>query len=158
MNISTNVPTDAQRAEILAQDLATRTAKLRTFRAALDYQTSRHDQAVRDFTENITDRGLLWTLEMAEPLAATLAEADLWNQVKVAWANATTAEDADGQLPAAVASMRMILAEVERQLLRNYVHKSSSDAFVVAVSTARADGFARFHRSATELLDMMTTV
>lgn len=153
MNTPTNTPTDAQRAEELAAIEAERAEKIQTFQQMLAFKLARGVRAEAEFAESVSENGLLWALEWSgRSTALTAAETKLWREVEVAYANATSAEDKNRWLAAALDAIEEVRAEVERQLLRNYVRQVSSNEFSTAVSGARAEGYARFYEESKALL------
>jgi hypothetical protein len=157
MNQSTNVPSDAERAEALAAVEAKRTEKIRAFQVMLASKLERGIRTEAEFAKQVTENGLLWAIEWAGRAAAIIAaETAMWRQVEAAYFSATNAERKDEWVAAAVGAVKMIRAEVERQLLKNYVVKSSTDAFANAVSGAQAEGYARFYEDAGGIVDYLT--
>jgi hypothetical protein len=157
MNQSTNVPSDAERAEALAAIEAKRTEKIRAFQDYLARKLMRGTRANAEFAETVSENGLLWALDWSgRSTARTLAETEMWRQVEVAYASATSAEDRAGWISAAIGAVRMVRAEVERQLLSNQIRQSSSDEFANALSAARAEGYAWFYRDSGDALGDLT--
>ena len=157
MNQSTNVPSDAERAEALAAIEAKRTEKIRAFQDYLARKLMRGIRANAEFAETVSENGLLWALDWSgRSTARTLAETQMWQQVEVAYANRTTAENKEAWLAAAIGAVSEARAEVERQLLSNQIRQSSSDEFANALSAARAEGYAWFYRDSGDALGDLT--
>lgn len=126
--------------------------KIQAFERQLQFQARRKAQATDDFTEGVVKHGVLYTIEWGRGDVETIAQAELWESVQHAY-DATEGED---KVAGATAALLMVLAEVEKQLLRNWVQKNSTDPLANAVSAAKAEAHARFHDEATGLLKHLT--
>lgn len=131
----------------------TPTEKKQTFERTLAFQAERKATATTKFAESVANHGLLYTIEWGRAEAETVAQAELWETVETLY---TGADDERDAVERAVAALSTVVAEVEKQLLRNWVRKSSTDEFSNAVSGAKANGHARFHEEATGLLAHLT--
>ena len=142
---------------------ATAEQKIQTFERTLGYQAEHKTRATEKFTESVAKHGVLYTIEWGRQEAETIAQAELWEKVLYHFnENQSLPVDFDGEVSGqaprvarAVAALRVVLDEVEKQLLRNWVRKSSTDEFSNAVSGARANGFARFHEEATGMVEFL---
>ena len=157
MNQSTNVPTDAERAEALAVVQAKRDEKVYTFQSMLAAKLERGVRVRHEFIEHANDNGILWAIEWSGRSGAQItAETEKWRMVEASYAARTNAEEKFAWLASAVGAITEVRDEVERDLVRNYVHKFTTDPFGNAVSAARAEGYARFYEESGKLLDRLT--
>lgn len=122
------------------------------FQQTLARQAEARGKLTKEFAGRVETDGLVYTLEWAKTYAVQVALADLWMEVSLRHSNPESPVAGD-----AVAAVQTVRDSVERALLRNFVHSSSTDAFTNAASAAKAEAFARFHEQAESLLKFLTT-
>jgi hypothetical protein len=142
---------------------ATAEQKVQTFERTLGIQISHKERADREFRQAATEHGALYAIEWGRQYAETIAQAELWETVAYHFNDNDNLqvdfgeeEDLTPRVARAIAAIHAVLYEIEKQLLRNWVRKSSTDEFSNAVSGARANGAARFHEEATGMLKFLT--
>jgi hypothetical protein len=130
--------------------------KIQAFEHQLQIAARRGQKAIEEFTKDTaTNRGLLYALEWADDHARTVAQADLWATVQVYYEDGISGVEPK-TLEAAILAVEVALEEITRQLLRDWIHQSSTSRFSNATAAAKAYGAARFHEEATGLLKHLT--